>query len=253
MGERIDSRLFRPGTLLAHIYRVVDRFARFPQLPPPTPLPGDVVVRSCADHPTDYALCPEPAPGQIRCTAYRTAVEIAKRWGRREHVDVWFADGIKSFALLSRHRLDEPRPTMPASGPNRIWFEPIETAPDVEFDHAGEQMRPPHPNALLIAGGAVAKELLTVFHPDFAPPIAEWDPNVSMVPPPIDRGTLVVWNVDRMHLPEQNRLDAFVQQHGDAVQILSVATREFFDRVRQGEFLASLYYRLNEVKVHIDE
>lgn len=222
--------------------------ARLPQLPAPTPLPGDVIVRSCADCPTEYALFPEPGPGQIRCAAYRAAVDVAKRWARQAHVDVWFADGTKSFALLSRHRLDEPKSEHPLLGARPCSG--FERDDDIDVVR-GIDASPP--NALLIGSATVAKELIKLFDPHLASPIVEWDPSSCAALPPTDHGTLVIWNVDRMPLHEQQRLDTFIEGHWRSVHIVSVADDEFFNRVERGEFLASLYYRLNEVKVHVAE
>lgn len=75
------------------------------RLPVARPHAGDVVVRSFEPCPTDYVLGPESAPAQIRCSAYVAALEVAKRWARRAHVDVWLSDH-DAFILLSRHRPD---------------------------------------------------------------------------------------------------------------------------------------------------
>ncbi len=71
----------------------------------PRPVAGDIVVQSAEDCPTDYVLSPDPAPAQIRCAAYGTALTIARQWARQTHVDVWFADR-DAFALLTRCRDD---------------------------------------------------------------------------------------------------------------------------------------------------
>lgn len=71
----------------------------------PVPEAGDVVVRAADDCPTDYLLSAAPGPPQIRCTAYLSAFECAKRWAAQHHVDVWFAE--QTFVLLSRHRHDD--------------------------------------------------------------------------------------------------------------------------------------------------
>ncbi len=75
--------------------------------PQPIPEQDDVVIRSCPDAPADYALGRDHAPDQIRYPAYASALNVAKRWAIRQHLDVWFHDHGREFILLSRHRRDD--------------------------------------------------------------------------------------------------------------------------------------------------
>lgn len=110
-----------------------------------------------------------------------------------------------------------------------------------------------HPNVMLVGSAGAAKELITIFEPHLALPVVEWDPCASADPPSLSYGTVIVWNVDQMQPPEQQRLDAFVRDHWRGVQIVSVAEGELFDRVQRGDFLETLYYRLNLVRIHVNE
>ena len=83
----------------------------------PLPQVGDVLLRRVNECPTDYVLCRCCGKPQLRCSAYLTAFDSAKRWARTEHVDVWLTDDNDTFVLLSRYRWDgQPAaPCRPAS------------------------------------------------------------------------------------------------------------------------------------------
>ena len=76
----------------------------------PHPAHGDLIIRSAQDCATDYVIARDPAPAQMRYSAYTSALSAAKRWAVRQHIDVWFQDRECDFILLSRHRADRVDP-----------------------------------------------------------------------------------------------------------------------------------------------
>jgi hypothetical protein len=85
-------------------------------LPQPIPDREDVFLRPVEECPADYTLSRCCGLPQIRCRSYAEAFEAARRWARTHHADVWFNDGDRTLALLSRHRPDGP----PTSAPCRL-------------------------------------------------------------------------------------------------------------------------------------
>lgn len=214
--------------------------------PDPTPTIGDIVLRTSSRCPTDYVLCPSPAPAQIRCSAYARAFDVAKRWARRQHVDVWFTDNDKTFALVSRHRADGPLhgELRLRSGSAVTPFDDPPSAPTVAA-HV------PRPNTLVIGPRTAVATLIAAFLSDALEPVIDWDPAADDTLPAVGSGTLVIWNAPVLGADAQHRLFDFVGDRRGSVQVITVAENELFDYVERGVFMAALYYRLSVVRFHI--
>jgi DNA-binding NtrC family response regulator len=80
--------------------------------------------------------------------------------------------------------------------------------------------------------------------------VTQWDPGARTEMPSVGRGTFVIWNVDVLDACAQRQLiDVLDRPH--RVQVISVAPVDLFERVKRGDFLEALYYRLNTVRVHL--
>ena len=107
---------------------------------------------------------------------------------------------------------------------------------------------PPYPNALIVGPPNTARRTLAILLPRLKLPVVHWHvgSNIKRFPP--DSGTLVIWNVERLNAAHQRwLLDA--RQPYSAAQIIAVAATDLFERVECGEFLDTLYYRLNVVLI----
>jgi transcriptional regulator of acetoin/glycerol metabolism len=65
--------------------------------------------------------------------------------------------------------------------------------------------------------------------------------------PAVERGTLLLENVTSMTLGQQIALNDWLAATSGAMQIVSVATESVWAAVEAGEFLESLFYRLNTI------
>jgi hypothetical protein len=111
---------------------------------------------------------------------------------------------------------------------------------------------PSHPNALLIGGPSIVGDMITTLLPLLPRPVIQCDSDISEALRSVERGTLVIWNVDRLRSgPQGELLDFLTDRHG-AVQVIATAHDDLFRCVRRGEFLPAFYYRLNTVLVRAD-
>jgi hypothetical protein len=106
------------------------------------------------------------------------------------------------------------------------------------------------PNALLIGPDDMAGAFVALLLPRLQPPFSHCERSFAAAICGFERGTLVIWSVERLDASEQRHLLAFLdRQRG--VQILSVAGTSLFEHVQRGAFLEELYYRLNTVLIDV--
>jgi Sigma-54 interaction domain len=109
----------------------------------------------------------------------------------------------------------------------------------------------PRVNLLLVGVDGVVWNVLGTLLLDLQDPITTWMPGQPLVlPPPSQAGTLILHDLGQMTHEEQLRLLGWLEQAG-RTQVVSTAASPVLPRVRTGEFLETLYYRLNTVCVDL--
>jgi hypothetical protein len=110
----------------------------------------------------------------------------------------------------------------------------------------------PRVNLLLIGVDGIVWNVLGTLLLDLQEPVTTWMPGQPLVlPPPGNAGTLLLHDVGAMTHEEQLRLLGWLEQAGGRTQVVSTAASPVLPRVRTGEFLETLYYRLNTVCVDL--
>jgi hypothetical protein len=84
---------------------------------------------------------------------------------------------------------------------------------------------------------------------DLSMPLVTWIAGADADLPGLDRGTIVLQDVDRLDISAQHQLLTWLDDRGGRVRVISTACRDLFDLVTAGEFLDPLYYRLNTIVV----
>jgi hypothetical protein len=84
---------------------------------------------------------------------------------------------------------------------------------------------------------------------DFPQPLMTWSAGTDVDLPALDRGTLVVHDVDCLDLAVQRTFLTWLEDRTSRVRVITTVTRDFFAMVTAGVFLDQLYYRLNTIVV----
>jgi hypothetical protein len=84
---------------------------------------------------------------------------------------------------------------------------------------------------------------------DLSMPLVTWIAGADADLPGLDRGTIVLQDVDLLDISAQHQLLTWLDDRGGRVRVISTARRDLFDLVTAGEFLDPLYYRLNTIVV----
>jgi hypothetical protein len=107
-------------------------------------------------------------------------------------------------------------------------------------------------NLLLIGPWAQVGSVLDTIHPELVAPTATWQPGSPLVLPPVGTlGTLVLHDVGRLTLPDQERLLEWLSDSVRRVQVVSTTPTSIFPLLESGAFLTELHYRLNVVCVDL--
>lgn len=110
----------------------------------------------------------------------------------------------------------------------------------------------PRVNLLLVGVDGMVWNVLGTLLIDLQEPITTWMPGQPLVlPPPAQAGTLLLHDLGMMTHEEQLRLLGWLEQAAGRTQVVSMAASPVLPRVRTGEFLETLYYRLNTVCVDL--
>jgi hypothetical protein len=110
----------------------------------------------------------------------------------------------------------------------------------------------PRVNLLLVGVDGMVWNVLGTLLIDLQEPITTWMPGQPLVlPPPAQAGTLLLHDLGMMTHEEQLRLLGWLEQAAGRTQVVSTAASPVLPRVRTGEFLETLYYRLNTVCVDL--
>jgi hypothetical protein len=110
----------------------------------------------------------------------------------------------------------------------------------------------PRVNLLLIGVDGMVWNVLGTLLLDLQEPVTTWMPGQPLVlPPPAQRGTLILHDLGMMTHEEQLRLLGWLEQASGRTQVVSTAAAPVLPQVRTGDFLETLYYRLNTICVDL--
>jgi hypothetical protein len=106
-------------------------------------------------------------------------------------------------------------------------------------------------NALLtgadhLTGAAVARLETSVRQP-----LVWWAPAVTADLPQVTAGTLVIRDVDRLEVRQQESLATWLGAHTNGLQVLSLAREPMYERVAEDQFSAALYSCINTVMLEL--
>jgi len=86
---------------------------------------------------------------------------------------------------------------------------------------------------------------------DLSMPLVTWIGGSGDGLPILDRGTVVLQDVDCLEISAQHELLAWLDARSGRVRVISTTRLDLFDLVAAGEFLDPLYYRLNTIVVDV--
>jgi len=107
---------------------------------------------------------------------------------------------------------------------------------------------------LLLAGSLSATDaMLAALKPHLRAPLRQYEPKTGEPVPQPREGTLVLLEVDRLDAKQQAQLVRWLDRFEERrrVQVVSTTAEPLFSLVEAGAFLASLYYRLNIVRMDV--
>jgi len=104
-------------------------------------------------------------------------------------------------------------------------------------------------NLLVRGDKSAATATVVALSADFPVPLVTWIASADAELPALERGTLVIEDVECLDLEAQRKLLAWLESHASRVRIITMVTRDLFALVTAGSFLDQLYYRLNTIVV----
>jgi Sigma-54 interaction domain len=110
----------------------------------------------------------------------------------------------------------------------------------------------PRVNLILIAPEGVVRYVLESDLLDLRAPTVEWSPGEPLDLRPCDRiGTLILHDVGNLPLRDQLDLLEWLERVDGRVQVIGTSPTPLMPRMNSGEFIDTLYYRLNTVCVDV--
>jgi hypothetical protein len=110
----------------------------------------------------------------------------------------------------------------------------------------------PRINLLLIAPDGVVQHVLKSLMLDLWEPVAHWSPGDPLaLPSPAMGGTLILHDVHALPSADQRRLAEWLELARGRTQVVSTTSAPLLPRVTAGDFIATLFYRLNTVCVDV--
>jgi hypothetical protein len=109
------------------------------------------------------------------------------------------------------------------------------------------------PNVLTEGPDSSTERLIRAITDTLRGPVSEWD-SVSQGQEPAS--TLIVRHVDLLNAAEQRRLLDYLTAEGSHVrvrQVIATSTRPLYALVESGLLSSDLYYRLNTIRLELDE
>jgi Sigma-54 interaction domain len=104
-------------------------------------------------------------------------------------------------------------------------------------------------NLLVRGEKSAATATVVALSADFPLPLITWIAGTDVELPALDRGTLVVHDVDCLDLAAQRTLLAWLEDRTRRVRVITTVTQDLFAMVTAGVFVDQLYYRLNTIVV----
>ena len=104
-------------------------------------------------------------------------------------------------------------------------------------------------NVLVETTPAVAGQVLEALRPHLRGPIEEYRPTVGVPVPQPTEGALILIGVEGLDGSQQAQLLQWLDEGRNRVQIASISSEPLFPLVEAGTFNASLYYKLNVVRI----
>jgi len=104
-------------------------------------------------------------------------------------------------------------------------------------------------NLLVRGEKSAATATVVALSADFPVPLVTWIAGADAGLPAIERGTLVIEDIERLDLDAQRALVAWLEGHASRVRVITLATGDLFASVAAGTFIDQLYYRLNTIVV----
>jgi Sigma-54 interaction domain len=104
-------------------------------------------------------------------------------------------------------------------------------------------------NLLVRGEKSAATATVVALSADFPVPLVTWIAAAGAELPALDRGTLVIEDVDQLDLAAQRSLLTWLEAHATRVRVITVVTADLFAAVTAGGFIDQLYYRLNTIVV----
>jgi hypothetical protein len=104
-------------------------------------------------------------------------------------------------------------------------------------------------NLLVRGEKSAATATVVALSADFPPPLITWIGGTDVGLPVLERGTLIIHDVDCLDLAAQRTLLAWLEDRTRRVRVITTVTRDLFAMVTAGVFVDQLYYRLNTIVV----
>lgn len=110
----------------------------------------------------------------------------------------------------------------------------------------------PRVNLILIAPEGVVRYVLESDLLDLRAPVVQWSPGEALDLRPFDRiGTLILHDLGNLPRRDQLALLEWLERADGRVQVVGTSATPLLPRVTGGEFIDTLYYRLNTVCVDV--
>jgi len=104
-------------------------------------------------------------------------------------------------------------------------------------------------NVLVRGEKSATRATVVALSADLSIPLVTWIGGAGDGLPILDRGTVVLQDVDCLDNSTQHELLAWLDARSGRVRVISTSCVELFDLVAAGVFLDPLYYRLNTIVV----
>ncbi len=112
----------------------------------------------------------------------------------------------------------------------------------------------PRVNLMVVGPGGPVQGVLELLQKTCAQPVVTWRPGERLALPEPERvRTVVLHDVDSMGDDYQRDLAVWLERAGGRTQVISTSPAPVLPRVHMGEFLDTLYYRLNVVYIDLTE
>jgi hypothetical protein len=112
----------------------------------------------------------------------------------------------------------------------------------------------PRVNLLLSGRDTIIENLLEALLPHLREPIGRWQPGEQLLlPPPTLIGTMIFQDIDGMPMADQNRLVVWLDEAAGRTQVVTTTRSPLYNRVEAGDFLETLYYRLNTLCLDLSD